>query len=49
MIAHICDQCGGDVGNLLYTATPKNEPTRHFCAVICLSAWIDANMEAAGL
>lgn len=43
MIAHICDQCGGDVGNTLYTATPKNERTRHFCAVICLSAWATTN------
>lgn len=43
MIAHICDQCGGDVGNLLYTATPKNQATRHFCAVICLSAWATTN------
>lgn len=39
MIAHICDQCGGDVGNTLYTATPKGDTTRHFCAIICLSAW----------
>lgn len=43
MIAHICDQCGGDVGNLLYTATPKGDTTRHFCAIICLSAWATTN------
>lgn len=39
MIAHICDQCGGDVGNTLYTATPKNEATRHFCDIACLADW----------
>lgn len=48
MIAHICDQCGGDVGNLLITATPKSERTRHFCAVTCLSEWVET-AEAAGL
>lgn len=39
MIAHICDECGGDVGNTLYTATPKNERTRHFCDIACLADW----------